>query len=79
LIASQKRSIGDLLNLGTGVARSQANTAIGAGSDITNLITSAGDVSAAGQIGAANVRAQASRPLQEALALGAGAAISGRA
>lgn len=76
LIARQKQSIGDLLNLGTGVSRAQANTAIGTGSDITNLITSQGDISAAGQIGAANVRAQAGKAGIEALALGVGAGIS---
>lgn len=59
LIAQQKQSIGDLLNLGTGVARSQANTAIGAGSDISNLITSQGAVEAGGLVGAANARTQA--------------------
>ena len=58
LISQQKQSIGDLLNFGSGIARSQANTAVGTGSDITNLITDRGAVEAGGVIGAANARAQ---------------------
>jgi hypothetical protein len=54
LIQGQKQSIGDLLNLGTGVARAQANTAIGQGSNIANLITSGGAAEAAGIVGAGN-------------------------
>ena len=46
LIAGQKQSIGDLLNVGTGVARSQANTAIGKGSELSSLIQSGGNVGA---------------------------------
>jgi len=57
LIAQQKQSIGDLLNIGTGVSRSQANTAIGAGSDISNLIASGGANQAAGDIAQGNIGA----------------------
>lgn len=59
LIAQQKQSIGDLLNFGSGIATSQANTAIGTGTDIANLITDRGAVQAGGVIGAANARTQA--------------------
>ena len=63
LIAQQKQSIGDLLNFGSGIATAQANTAIGTGSDITNLITDRGAVEAGGVIGAANARTQATQGL----------------
>lgn len=63
LIQQQKGSIADLLNFGSGIARSQANTAIGAGSDITNLITSGAAARAAGEVGAANARAQGTQNL----------------
>lgn len=61
LISQQKQSIGDLLNFGSGIAQSQANTAIGTGSNIANLITDQGAVQAGGLIGAANARAQGSQ------------------
>jgi hypothetical protein len=47
LIAGQKQSIGDLLNFGSGIARAQSNTAIGQGSDVSNLIQSQGNIGAA--------------------------------
>ncbi len=67
LIAEQKRSIGDLLNLGVGVAGTQANTALGTGSNIADLITSRGATEAGGLVGAANARTQG---LQGLLGLG---------
>jgi hypothetical protein len=67
LISQQKQSIGDLLNLGTGVAGAQASTATGTGVDIADLITSQGAVEAGGVIGAENARTQA---LQGMLGLG---------
>jgi len=72
LITQQKQSIGDLLNLGSGTARAQANTAIGAGSDITNLITSRGDVLAAGTIGQANAQSQGVENILSSLILAGG-------
>ena len=51
LIAQQKQSIGDLLNFGSGIARAQSNTAIGQGSDISNLIQNQGNVQASGIAG----------------------------
>jgi len=48
LIDRQAASIGDLLNLGQGIATSQANTAIGQGTNIANLLTGRGDIAAAG-------------------------------
>lgn len=67
LIAGQKQSIGDLLNFGSGIAQSQANTAIGQGTNIANLITGGAQAQAAGQIGAANAQQQG---LQNLLSLG---------
>jgi len=58
LISGQKNSILDLLNVGSGVAGAQANTATGTGVDIANLITSGGAAESAGVIGAANARGQ---------------------
>ena len=51
LIQQQKGSISDLLNVGTGVARAQANTALGVGSDLNTLSQSQGNVAAAGLLG----------------------------
>jgi hypothetical protein len=48
LIQSQKNSIGDLLNFGSGIATNQANTAIGQGSQISNAFENQGNVLAAG-------------------------------
>lgn len=68
LIAGQKASISDLLNLGTGIATTQANTAIGTGTNVTNLLTSAGDVAAAGTIGAGQAQAQQTQATAQGLA-----------
>lgn len=48
LISGQKQSIGDLLNFGSGIARAQSNTAIGQGSNVSNLIQNQGNIRAAG-------------------------------
>lgn len=60
LIADQKASIGDLLNVGTGIAQSQANLAIGEGSDISGLIQSGGNVAASAALAQSNIEQQAS-------------------
>ena len=67
LIAQQKGSITDLLNLGSGTSRAAANIAIGEGTDITNLLTSGGDVGAAGIIGAGRAEAAALKQAGEGL------------
>lgn len=48
LIQSQKQSIGELLNFGSGIATNQANTAIGQGSQISNAFENQGNITAAG-------------------------------
>ena len=48
LLDRQGRGITDLLNFGSGIARSQANTALGVGSDVSGLIQSRGNVGATG-------------------------------
>ena len=58
LIDRQRSDIGALLNLGTGVATSQANIATGQAANIGNLLTDAGAAQAAGVIGAANANSQ---------------------
>ena len=63
LIASQKQSIGDLLNFGSGIATTQANTAIGQGSNVANLINQGASAQAAGTVGAANAQSQGSQNL----------------
>ena len=68
LISQQKASISDLINLGSGTSRAQANVAIGQGSDITNLLTSGGDVAAAGIIGASRARAAGTKAITEGVA-----------
>jgi len=68
LIAQQKGSISDLLNLSSGTATAQANTAIGQGSNLTNLLTSSGDVGAAGIVSSANIAGDRRRAQTESLA-----------
>lgn len=67
LIAQQKGSITDLINLGSGTSRAAANIAIGEGSGVTNLLTSGGDVGAAGIIGASRAEAAGLKQLGEGL------------
>lgn len=68
LIAGQKASIADLINVGTGVATTQANVALGEGTNVTNLLTSAGDVAAAGAIGQGQAQAQQTQAITQGLA-----------
>lgn len=65
LIAGQKQSISDLLNFGSGIARSQANTALGQGSSVSNLIQDQGNVSAAGIQGRNQIRADTTAGQQQ--------------
>ena len=57
-----------MLNFGSGIATTQANTAINQGSNVSDLITTSGDVAAAGTIGASNARSQGSQNIAQALA-----------
>ena len=76
LISQQKQSINNLLNLGSGISQSQANVAIGEGSNVGGLITDIGAATAGGIVGAGNVEAQATQALLQAGATAAGAAFS---
>jgi hypothetical protein len=67
LIAGQKSSIADLLNVGTGIATTQANVAIGEGSNVTDLLTSSGDVEAATAIAAGNAQAQQTQAVTQGI------------
>jgi len=78
LISQQKASISDLINLGSGTSRAQANVAIGQGSDITNLLTSGGDVAAAGIIGASRARAAGDKAVGEGISTIASRLIGGQ-
>ena len=51
LIDRQRQDIGNLLNVGTGIATTQANTALGQASNVSNLLTDIGNVNAAGIAG----------------------------
>lgn len=51
LIDRQSRGITNLLDFGGGIARSQANTALGVGSDVSGLIQSGGNVRGQGILG----------------------------
>lgn len=59
LIQGQKQSISDVLNFGSGIARAQSNTALGLGSDVSNLIQNRGDVLAGGIAGRNEIQSQA--------------------
>lgn len=59
LIAQQRQDIGNLLNLGTGVAGSQANIETGLGATTTGLLTDIGATQAGGVVGASNAEQQA--------------------
>lgn len=56
LIGQQSANIRDLLGLGAGIAGSQANIAIGEGTNVSNLLTDIGASQAAGQVGAAQAQ-----------------------
>lgn len=60
LIAGQKGSIADLINVGAGVAGSQANIAIGKGTELSGLIQSGGNVAASGLLAQQQIAQQAS-------------------
>ncbi len=76
LIAQQRQDIGNLLNVGTGVAGSQANIETGAGATTTGLITDIGAVRAGGIVGESNAEQQAFQNLIN-LAVTAGGAAAG--
>lgn len=56
LIDRQSQGISGLLNLGTGIAQSQANTAIGQGSNVGNILSNIGAIRAGGIVGGQNAR-----------------------
>jgi hypothetical protein len=58
LIDRQRSDIFNMLNLGTGIAQSQANTALGVGSNVSGLLTDIGAVQAGGIMGASNAQQQ---------------------
>lgn len=65
LIQSQKNSIGDLLNFGSGIATNQANTAIGQGSQISNAFENQGNIAAAGIQGRNQINADTTANQQQ--------------
>lgn len=69
LIDRQRQDIGNLLNIGTGIAQSQANTAIGTGSNVSNLLTDVGAARAGGIIGQNNANQQGLSGILEAAIL----------
>ena len=71
LIDRQRQDINNLLNLGTGIAGSQANIETGLGATTGGLITDIGSARSAGLVGGANARAAgASNLLNTALNIG---------
>jgi hypothetical protein len=58
LIDRQRQDVGALLNLGTGIATSQANIETGKAAQVGGLLTDIGAAQAAGGVGAAQARAQ---------------------
>ncbi len=77
LIDRQRQDILSLLQLGQGAAQGQANAALGAGSNIANLLTSIGAAQAGGVVGQANAQNQAMQNLLQ-LGLTAGSFFSDR-
>ena len=67
LISNQQNSIQNLLNQGLQTATNQGNIAIGQGTNVANTTTDIGAALGAGQVGAANARAQGA---QNILSLG---------
>jgi len=63
LIDRQTAGITNLLNLGSGITQSQANVAIGQGTNVSNLLTDIGSAQAAGGIGAAQAQQQGNQNL----------------
>jgi hypothetical protein len=58
LINNQRQDINNLLNLGSGIARSSANTAINQGSTVSGLLTDIGSAQSAGMIANQNARSE---------------------
>lgn len=58
LLDRQRQDIGNILNIGTGINTSRANTLQGLAAGVSPIITDIGASNAAGTIGAANARAQ---------------------
>lgn len=63
LIDRQRQDVNNLLNLGTGVATSQANIETGQAANIADLTTGIGAAQAAGTVGAANARTAGTQQL----------------
>ena len=76
LIGQQRQDINNLLNLGSGIAQTQANVAIGEGTNVGNLLTDIGAATAGGIVGASNIEAQGRQGLLQAGLTGAGLAFS---
>jgi len=75
LIDRQRQDIGGLVDLGTGIATSQANIETGKAAQVGDILTDIGSAQAAGGIGAANAMAQGNQNLAS-LGIGALAAFS---
>jgi hypothetical protein len=73
MIQEQKASIMDLLGFGGNLAQTQANTAIGTGSQVADFIGSGAAARAAGVMGAANARQQGFSNLIQLGGMAAGA------
>jgi len=56
LIDRQRQDVNNLLNLGAGIATTQANTALGTGSNVSDLLTGIGNVQGSGIIAGQNAR-----------------------
>ena len=80
LIERQRQDIGNLLNLGSGIAGSQANIETGLGATTSGLLTDIGNVQGAGIVGAANARSAGNAGIANALqsALLSGATLANR-
>lgn len=76
LIGQQKQSIRDLLNIGTGVAGSQANIETGLGATTGGLLTDIGSATSAGLVGGANARSAGAKNILDT-ALNIGTLIAG--
>jgi hypothetical protein len=70
LIDRQRQDVGNLLNLGTGVATSQANIETGQAAHIAGSTTDIGAANAAGIVGAANAENAGTAGMAQALQMG---------
>jgi hypothetical protein len=75
LINQQSQNIRGLLNVGTGIAGSQANIETGLGANVGGLLTDIGAAQAAGQVGSANARTAGNQQLLNLAGTLGGAAI----